>query len=873
MPSPGRPTARLHACGLLAALVAVAPFWASPALAQAPAPVPPGSAAGVVTTLEGNATLTRVGLPEPRALKFRDDVFLRDRIVTAERSIARILLGGKAVVTVRERSALTITELPGRSVIDLESGKIGLAVARERMRPGETIDVRTANAVAGVRGTVLVAEVDRSTAQAGGGAPTLTTRVWVIADPTGRGVAMTQLNPATQQPVGPTLDLKAFQAFFATGGVLGRVTQFDARQLGQITAGLKPGHQFVQAANQDQLAQDGVQTATALLQTVSAIVGSGGSIPTELTPTVTTTCVGSNCQAPITAIDNPTQPELTPSTPPPPPPPSGGVTGDGIRTSRGPITPPAWVAPVNAASAALRCDDCVQGGVALGFTFPYRGSSFNAVEVSSNGFLTLGASNGSRCCTGEPNLFRTGSPSLAPLWFDVDPRVGNGVRIDTVPNAAIVTWDAVGEFGIATQGIYTYQVKLTSAGQIIFSYESITETTSSHLALAGISPGGNVADPGNTPFTKGLAFSTGPNGIAYQAFGGDDASLLDLAGKSIFFTPDVEVLGAFDVFVDAIGSFFRVDGGRRLALDRTTPLLSLRDTGVRATGFYVEVAEGAELRLRGPLLTAVDSPLTFGRGLLGVDADSQLVVLGSREPLVSITGGDHAVATDAGAAMFDLKGQGGRTVASDQPLVHGGPLLETAGATVSGQKVLKVDAALLEATAPLINLTARSRMRTEADAIDLSYRAKVAGLGTSLVRLDRSTLVVNHGALVRVDGASVLEALNLVELRNGSFLSLRDGALLSVGGGSAVNLSNALVAFGGAGGNRVDVRNSLCPCTLIGGVPVALTGGAVASNVSIANAVQNPGLGRINLQNPSLGAGGTALVVVNGAASRVTVGR
>src|SRR5262249_30732205 len=34
-----------------------------------------------------------------------------------------------------------------------------VAVARERMRPGDLVEVRTPNAVAGVRGTVIVAEV------------------------------------------------------------------------------------------------------------------------------------------------------------------------------------------------------------------------------------------------------------------------------------------------------------------------------------------------------------------------------------------------------------------------------------------------------------------------------------------------------------------------------------------------------------------------------------------------------------------------------------------------------------------------------------------------------------------------------------------
>src|SRR5213594_2086809 len=82
---------------------------------------------GVVTTLEGNVTARRAVLPLPVPLKFKDDVFFRDTITTGDQSLARVLLGGKSIVTVRERSVVTITESPGRSFISLESGYIGIA--------------------------------------------------------------------------------------------------------------------------------------------------------------------------------------------------------------------------------------------------------------------------------------------------------------------------------------------------------------------------------------------------------------------------------------------------------------------------------------------------------------------------------------------------------------------------------------------------------------------------------------------------------------------------------------------------------------------------------------------------------------------------
>jgi hypothetical protein len=115
--------------------------------------------AGVVTTLEGHVTVTRASLPQPARLKFKDDIFVRDRVATSKDSVARILLGGRAVVTVREFSTVTITEAPGVATIDVAAGRVAVAVAGEKMRAGDRVEVKTPNAVAGIRGTVIVAEV------------------------------------------------------------------------------------------------------------------------------------------------------------------------------------------------------------------------------------------------------------------------------------------------------------------------------------------------------------------------------------------------------------------------------------------------------------------------------------------------------------------------------------------------------------------------------------------------------------------------------------------------------------------------------------------------------------------------------------------
>src|SRR3989441_3842664 len=112
---------------------------------------------GVATTVVGPVTITHVTAPaEP--LKFKDDILLNDRIATGDKALTRVLLGGKALVTAREHSVLVIREVPGTSTIDLASGRISVAVDKAKMRPGDLVEIRTPNAVAGIRGTVVVAE-------------------------------------------------------------------------------------------------------------------------------------------------------------------------------------------------------------------------------------------------------------------------------------------------------------------------------------------------------------------------------------------------------------------------------------------------------------------------------------------------------------------------------------------------------------------------------------------------------------------------------------------------------------------------------------------------------------------------------------------
>lgn len=112
---------------------------------------------GVVVALEGRAAKNQVA-----ALRIHDGLVRNDVVDIFEKSMARLLLGGKATVTLREHSRFIVNEEKGRAVIELKSGALLINVARKLMEPGEEIQVRTNMAVAAIRGSLLFVEAKDS---------------------------------------------------------------------------------------------------------------------------------------------------------------------------------------------------------------------------------------------------------------------------------------------------------------------------------------------------------------------------------------------------------------------------------------------------------------------------------------------------------------------------------------------------------------------------------------------------------------------------------------------------------------------------------------------------------------------------------------
>lgn len=143
---------RLAPSLLLLALLALA----GAAQAQAPA--------GTVAALQGRAEAQRGGEQTWRALAPGTDVFVGDRLRTAEASRLKVLMRDDSVITLGPKSELVVDRLvvgaTSTSRMDQVVGTVRAVVTDRYGSRGSSFEVKTPTAVAGVRGTGFVSLAD-----------------------------------------------------------------------------------------------------------------------------------------------------------------------------------------------------------------------------------------------------------------------------------------------------------------------------------------------------------------------------------------------------------------------------------------------------------------------------------------------------------------------------------------------------------------------------------------------------------------------------------------------------------------------------------------------------------------------------------------
>lgn len=171
------------------------------------------------------------------------------------------------------------------------------------------------------------------------------------------------------------------------------------------------------------------------------------------------------------------------------PKPGGGYT---ISTAAGSINP-------NLGTDLALGDDASTAALALGFTFPFFGTSYTSVFVNSNGYATFTtASDFIRFNVTSATDLSTvldriaeGLPRIAALWNDLNPSTGGGVFFNALADRVLITWNAVPRFG-APETSNTFQITLFPSGVIQLTYGTIGPASTDPIFggfLVGISPG------------------------------------------------------------------------------------------------------------------------------------------------------------------------------------------------------------------------------------------------------------------------------------------------------------------------------------------------------------------------------------------------
>lgn len=122
--------------------------------------------------------------------------------------------------------------------------------------------------------------------------------------------------------------------------------------------------------------------------------------------------------------------------------------------------------------------------LSLPFSFPFFGTIYTALSINANGNVTFLGPSSSSVESVEGLAF--GLPRIAAFWDDLDFRQRGGLYVKLVssnPAKAIITWNAVPEFG--TTNSNTVQLTLMADGTIEISFNGISATD----GLVGLSRG------------------------------------------------------------------------------------------------------------------------------------------------------------------------------------------------------------------------------------------------------------------------------------------------------------------------------------------------------------------------------------------------
>jgi len=178
---------------------------------------------------------------------------------------------------------------------------------------------------------------------------------------------------------------------------------------------------------------------------------------------------------------------------------AGGFTVD-------PAEPFSWIDATSGTALGLGDDAASSQGI--GFDFEYLGNVYNTVTVSSNGYLTFGASGTAYSNTAIPNAAEP-NDMIAPFWDDLNPSSAGDVYVlvsGTVPSRVFTAaWVGVPHY--SSVGAATFEVSLyEGTNHIVFQYQDVDFEDAAYDRGASATVGlENGAGSAGVPFSHNSA--------------------------------------------------------------------------------------------------------------------------------------------------------------------------------------------------------------------------------------------------------------------------------------------------------------------------------------------------------------------------------
>ncbi len=384
---------------------------------------------------------------------------------------------------------------------------------------------------------------------------------------------------------------------------------------------------------------------------------------------------------------------------------------------------------------------------------------------------------------------------------------------------------------------------------------------SSNIGHGGSAPTQTLIVRGAT--TRNVAFSFGLGGLALETslgpiekdgFGFEAYPLRStfIANDSTFVVKEgSSVPGAFTLVGGTLGQFSnRLDG---LVFQSTS---SYVDGAITATGASVILSGGvtldrgtqatistteatnnyfsnanlssADAKYSGSLLAVINGPdgptsLTMEDRMLGV-YDGSKIDINPIDPNIP-NAGNKALLSVLDARLTGPQSLGAKSVPLididaaflDDGVTKGVNPTVTVTSAVVTRSTIPLDGALLTASAPLLALT-NATMTTISHFADLAGNQNQALVfngslvrGDALVALNAATLTIQSGHFLNLNNATASITGYLFSLTGGSTLNLNNGTLFSLTTNSSLNLTGNAFGVFGSGTNTLSIANNLCP--------------------------------------------------------------